>query len=345
MRFGPFDLGPTEPVLVVAEVGVNHNGDRDIGLRQLRAAAKTGAQAVKFQSFDADELAEANAPLAEYQTRSSNAGQREMLKGLELADADFDAYLREGDALGVVVFSTPFDPTNAGRLARAGAKLMKVPSGEITNFDLLRAIAKTKLPTIMSTGMSELDEVRRAVDVFSAAGGGALALLHCVSSYPAPLEQMNLRAIETLRREFDVPVGLSDHSIGPAAAIAAVALGAVIVEKHFTVDRGLPGPDHAMSTEPEEFTDLVATLRKLQAGLGTGQKTAMPVETEVRAVARRSLFATQAIRAGAAITPELLAAKRPGGGIGPDRIDSVVGKRARRDIGAGAMIRPEDLAD
>lgn len=343
-RFGPFDLGPSEPLLVIAEIGVNHNGDRALGLRQLRAAASTGAQAVKFQSFDADELAEAGAPLAEYQTRSSSTSQLEMLRALELTDDDFAAYLKEGESLGVVVFSTPFDANSAERLARQGAKMMKVPSGEITNFDLLRAIARTGLPTAMSTGMSDLDEVRRAVKVHQAAGGGPLAILHCVSSYPAPLEQMNLRAIETLRGEFDLPVGLSDHSIGPAAAIAAVALGAVIVEKHFTVDRGLPGPDHAMSTEPAEFTDLVTTLHKLQVGLGTGTKSAMPTELPIRDVARRSLFAARAIQAGATITRELLLAKRPGGGIGPDRIDTVIGKRTARDLSAGQMLHPDDLA-
>jgi len=197
----------------------------------------------------------------------------------------------------------------------------------------------------MSTGMSDLDEVKRAVAVHRDSGGGPLAILHCVSSYPAPLEQMNLRAIETLRREFDVPIGLSDHSIGPAAAIAAVALGAVIIEKHFTVDRALPGPDHAMSTEPEEFTELVTTLRKLAAGLGTGRKAAMPAEMQIKDVGRRSLFATRAISAGATITRELLVAKRPGGGIGPDHIDSLIGRRAARDIAAGAMLRSEDVRD
>jgi sialic acid synthase SpsE len=338
-------LGPEQPVLVVAEVGVNHNGDRDLGLRQLRAAASTGAQAVKFQSFDANELADATAPLAEYQARTTSTDQRTMLASLELKDVDFDAYRREGERVGVTVFSTPFDPRSAKRLANAGAKLMKVPSGEITNFELLRAIAATGLPTIMSTGMSDLDEVRRAVDVHNKNNGGPLALLHCVSSYPAPLEQMNLRAIETLRNEFAVPVGLSDHSIGPAAAIAAVALGAVIIEKHFTVDRRLPGPDHAMSMEPAEFTELVSTLRKLERGLGSGTKTAMPAELEVRGVARRSVFAARAIRAGTAVTREDLVARRPGGGVGPDRMDSLIGMRAKRDIGAGEMVRFEDVSN
>lgn len=324
---------------------MNHNGDRELGMRQVRAAANTGAQAVKFQSFDANELADASAPLADYQTRSSTGEQRAMLAKLELTDADFAAYLQEGERLGVVVFSTPFDPRSVERLAKAGTKLMKVPSGEITNFDLLRAIARTGLPTIISTGMSELDEVRHAVEVHRAARGGPLALLHCVSSYPAPLEQMNLRAIETLRREFELPIGLSDHSIGPAAAIAAVALGAVVVEKHFTVDRTLTGPDHAMSTEPAEFGDLVDTLRKLRVGLGTGEKRAMPAELEVRDVARRSVFVARAIRAGSAIAREDLVAKRPGGGIGPDRMDSLVGKRAKRDLTEGEMIRFEDVAN
>jgi N,N'-diacetyllegionaminate synthase len=342
--FGPFTIGGSQPVLVVAEVGVNHNGERALGLRQLRAAAETGAQAVKFQSFKADELATKDAPMAEYQTRSNEADQFQMLKRLELADSDLTEYMRDGERLGVVAFSTPFDAASAERLAKLGVKLMKVPSGEITNLELLRAIANTGLPTIMSTGMSDLGEVRRAVETHFAARGGPLALLHCVSSYPAPLDQMNLRAIDTLRAEFALPIGLSDHSIGTAAAIAAVALGAVIVEKHFTVDRALPGPDHRMSTEPAEFTDLVSTIRLLQKGLGSGEKTAVAAELEVRDVARRSLVASRAIRAGTTLTRELLAAKRPGGGIGPDRLDSVIGKRVARDIAADEMLRPEDLA-
>lgn len=343
VRFGPFDLGASHPLLVVAEVGVNHNGDRDLGLRQLRAAAATGAQAVKFQSFKAEELATKSAPMAAYQTRSQEAGQFAMLKRLELPDEDFLAYLREGEHLGVVAFSTPFDTSSAQRLATLGAKVMKVPSGEITNLELLRGIARTGLPTIISTGMSDLDEVRRAVETHQSAGGGPIALLHCVSSYPAPLEQMNLRAIETLRHEFGGPVGLSDHSIGPAAAIAAVALGAVIIEKHFTIDHSLPGPDHAMSMEPREFAELVTTLHKLQSGLGTGEKTPVAAEMDIRRVVRRSLFAARAIPSGTVLTRELFVAKRPGGGIGPEAIDGLVGKRAVRDIAADEMLRPEDL--
>ena len=341
--FGPFTLGTGQAVLVIAEVGVNHNGDRELGMRQLRAAATTGAQGVKFQSFKAEELATKGAPMAAYQERSQQSDQLQMLRRLELSDDDLSAYLAEARRLGVVAFSTPFDAESAARVAELGAQLMKVPSGELTNLDLLRAIARTGLPTIMSTGMSDLEEVRRAVQTHRSAGGGPLALLHCVSSYPAPLEQMNLRAIGTLRDEFGLPVGLSDHSIGSAAAIAAVALGAVIVEKHFTVDRGLPGPDHAMSTQTLEFTEMVRTIRALEAGLGNGQKTAQPAEIEIRRVARRSLFASKSIPAGTVLTREVLTAKRPGGGIGAEQLDSVVGMRTARALRANELLRPEDL--
>lgn len=342
-KFGPLDLRADRPPIVIAEIGVNHNGSLELGLRQLRAASATGAQAVKFQSFKADELSASWTPTAEYQRSATDGTQRDMLRQLELGRDDFAALLEEGSRLGVVAFSSPFDARSADELAGLGVELMKIASGEITNVDLIAAVARTGLPTIMSTGMSDLTEVSAAVEVHRAHRGGPLALLHCVSSYPAQLEDMNLRAIDTLRQRFGLPVGLSDHSIGAEAAMLAVALGAVIIEKHFTVDRTLPGPDHSMSTEPEQFTQLVRLVASAHAALGSGEKVPAASESENRQLGRRSLVAAAAIPAGTVLSRELIVAKRPGGGIPPAEIGTVVGHRTRRRLATDELIARSDL--
>jgi N,N'-diacetyllegionaminate synthase len=343
VTFGPFELGGDAPVLVIAEIGVNHNGERALGLRQIRAALHAGARAVKFQTFKADELATHESPKAAYQETALPESQHRMLRRLELSRSDFAAYRTEAAALGALAFSTPFDPESAGELAEVGVELMKVPSGEITNDDLVATVGRTRLPTIMSTGMSTIDEVAHAVDVFTGSGGGPLALLHCVSSYPAPLEELNLRAMVTLRERFRVPVGLSDHSIGRDAAVAAVALGADIVEKHFTVDRTLPGPDHAMSMEPDDFAQMVRVLEGLRLGLGNGVKGPTAAEMEIRQVARRSIVAATDLPAGTLLTRAHLALKRPGDGLAPQRLSDLVGRRIARHIRAEEPIRDADL--
>ncbi len=344
VRFGPFALGEPAPVLVIAEIGVNHTGDRDIGLRQVRAAVAAGARAVKFQSFHAEELASRSAPKAEYQKRGGTGTQLEMLRGLELSADDLAAYRALAKRLGAIAFSTPFDPRSAGELARAGVELMKLPSGEITNLELIAAVGATGLPTLMSTGMSTVDEVARAVEAYRGAGGGPLVLLQCVSSYPAPIEQQNLRAIPSLRDRFAVPVGLSDHTIGRDAAVAAVALGADVVEKHFTVDRTLPGPDHAMSMEPKEFAELIDVLGRVRIGLGTGIKAPAASELEVRAVSRRSIVPARDLRAGTILSRADLAVKRPGDGLSPARLSELIGRRLVRDVRADEPLRIEDVA-
>lgn len=331
-------------LIVVAEVGVNHNGDPGLALRQLRAAADAGADAVKFQTFRADDLASETAPLAAYQRAGAEqASHREMLRRLELSADALRALFAEGERLGVVAFSTPFDPQSARMLASIGAPWMKVPSGEITHTDLIAAVARTGLPTIVSTGMSTLDEVRTAVQVFRAGRGGPLALLHCVSSYPAPLEQSNLRAMATLRDAFAVPVGLSDHTIGRDAAVAAVALGADVIEKHFTVDPSLPGPDQAMSMDAGAFAEMVGVLRRLREGLGDGTKRRAPAEEETAAVARRSIVAARALRAGTVLAREDIAFKRPGTGLAPEGAARIIGRRLRRDVPAERLLSLDDV--
>ena len=337
-------IGP-DRLTVIAEVGVNHNGDPDLAMRQLRAAAASGADAVKFQTFRADDLASEDAPLADYQRAGTGArSQREMLRALELGADALRALFAEADRLGVVCFSTAFDPESARMLAVLGAPWMKVPSGEITHTDLIEAVARTGLPTIISTGMSTLDEVREAVDLFRASGGGPLALLHCVSSYPAPLEQMNLRAMDTLRYVFGVPVGLSDHTIGRDAAVAAVALGADAIEKHFTIDPSLPGPDQAVSMDAAAFADMVRALREVRTALGDGVKRRMPAEEEIAKVARRSIVAARALSTGHVIRREDLAFTRAGAGIAPTSLVGLIGRRLCRDVRAEHAITEQDLA-
>jgi N-acetylneuraminate synthase/N,N'-diacetyllegionaminate synthase len=341
--FGPFTLGPDAPVLVIAEIGVNHNGDRALGLRLVQAAIAAGARAVKFQSFRADEIVTSSSPMAAYQRAAGADTQRAMLRALELHPDDLAAYRAEARRLGAIAFSTPFDPASAGELAAAGVELMKLPSGEITNDELIAAVGATGLPTIMSTGMSTIEEVAAAVGVYGSAGGGPLVLLHCVSSYPAPLEEQNLRAIPLLHERFGVPSGLSDHTLGRDAAVAAVALGADVIEKHFTIDRTLPGPDHAMSMEPREFADLVRVLGELRRGLGTGVKGPTPSELEIRLKARRSVVATADLPAGTLLTRAHLAVKRPGGGLAPRRLPDLIGRRLARNVRAEEPIRDADV--
>jgi sialic acid synthase SpsE len=342
--FGPFSLGESAPLLVIAEIGVNHNGDRATGLRQVVAAIGAGARAVKFQSFRADELASRSAPKAEYQKRAGSDTQLDMLRRLELPAADLAAYRAEAARSGAIAFSTPFDPESARQLARAGVELMKLPSGEITNHDLIAVVGSTGLPTIMSTGMSTMEEVAAAVQVHRRSGGGPLALLHCVSSYPAPIEEQNLRAISALRERFGVPVGLSDHTVGRDAAVAAVALGADLIEKHFTVDRSLPGPDHAMSMEPAEFAELIDVLARVRAGLGTGVKGPAASELEIKALARRSIVAARDLRAGAVLARSDLALKRPGTGLAPGSLPELLGRALIRDIAADEQLRSSDVS-
>lgn len=324
---------------------MNHNGDRELGLRQLRAALDAGADAVKVQSFRADEIATDRAPSADYQLAgSAGTSQREMLRRLELSEGDLAALFAEGRRLGVIVFTTPFDPESVRIAARLGAPWMKIPSGEVTNHELLAAVAATELPTMLSTGMCTMDEIRAAIAVHRARGGGPLVLLHCVSSYPAPLDQMNLRAIPTLAEAFRLPVGLSDHSLGRDAAVAAVALGACAIEKHFTIDRTLPGPDHAMSMEAADFAEMVRALRQLErGGLGSGVKAPVAAELPIRDVTRRSIVAAVPVASGTTLRRDHLALKRPGTGMPPAMLPTVIGRRVRRDLRADEPIAPVDL--
>ena len=333
-------IGAGARTFVVAEAGVNHNGDLALGEALVDAAATAGADAVKFQTFRTDALVSRAAPKAGYQVETTGAGesQREMLARLELSP-EAHARLQECCAKrGVVFFSAPFDEASADALERLGAPLIKIPSGEITNVPFLRHVARKRRPMIVSTGMSTLDEVAVAVAAIRESGDPPIALLQCVSAYPAPPGDMNLRAMDTLRERFGVPVGLSDHTLGLEVALAAVARGATVIEKHLTLDRTLAGPDHRASLEPGEMAALVRGIRVVEAALGDGEKRPMPSELDTRRVARKSLVAARPIRAGERLVKDAVAIKRPGTGVSPAELEQALGRRVRRDLAADDVI-------
>lgn len=339
-RIGDRVIGDGAPVFIVAEAGVNHNGDPALAGQLIDVAAAAGADAVKFQTFRSAALVTRDAPKAAYQREAAVSGesQQAMLARLELS-LEIHAELKQRCAKrGVLFFSTPFDERSADALEALGVALFKVPSGELTNHPFLRHVAAKGKPVILSTGMSTLDEVTAGVDVIRAAGAPPLALLHCVSAYPAPPADMNLRAMDTLRARFACPVGLSDHTLGIAVALAAVARGASIVEKHLTLDKELPGPDHRASLDPAELGDLVRAIRAVEAALGDGDKRPMPSEIETRRVARKSLVAARAIRAGQKLSADLIAVKRPGTGISPADLPRALGQTVLRDLGPDEVI-------
>jgi len=335
------------PVFVIAEGGVNHEGDPALAHRLVDAAADAGADAVKFQTFDPDALAAADAPKAAYQEAAGETGasQREMLARLVLP-GDAWAGLRD-HALerGLVFLSTPFDDASADLLDRLDVPAFKVGSGELTNLPFLARLARRGRPMLVSTGMADMVEVAAAIDAIAAAGDPPLALFHCVSSYPARAEDANLRAIETLRRAFGVPAGWSDHTPGIELALAATAAGATLIEKHLTLDRTMPGPDHLTSVEPDGFERMVAGIRSISAAMGHGDKVPVEAERAIAAVARRSLHWSRSLPAGAAITDADLVALRPGTGLAPGRAAEVVRRALRRPVAAGTMVVLGDLED
>lgn len=338
-------VGPGSPCYIIGEAGVNHNGRLETALEMVDAAAAAGVDAIKFQTFKAEDLATSRAPKAKYQVRNTPRGQSqvEMLRGLELdltEHRELQARCRER---GIVFLSTPFDFPSVDLLDSLKLPAFKLPSGEITNHPLLGYVAGRGKPVILSTGMSYLKEVQEAVGVLRKNGADKIVLLHCVSSYPAPCRDVNLRAMKTLQEATGLPVGYSDHTEGIGVALAAVALGACAIEKHFTLDRSLPGPDHEASLEPAELTELVKSIRLVEVSLGSGVKEPSPAEMGNRELVRKSIVATSAIAAGTVITREMLAFKRPGTGIAPPEVDEVVGRRAAVDIAADDTLQPEML--
>jgi N,N'-diacetyllegionaminate synthase len=345
VSLGKYSIGETDRCFVIAEAGVNHNGQLDLAVKLIDAAVAAGVDAIKFQTFRAEEVVSPSAPKAAYQKESTGTAesQLEMVKKLELSASDF-AYLSQYCATRNIMFlSTPFDFGSVDLLLSLNVEAFKIPSGEITNFPFLRYVARTGKPIILSTGMSTLDEVAQAVETLREAGCSELVLLHCTSNYPAAAENVNLRAMKTLRDCFDVPTGFSDHTEGSEIPLAAAALGACVVEKHFTLDRSLPGPDHRASLEPPELATMVRGIRKVEVALGTGDKTPFSSELDTAAAARRSLVAADHISAGTVLSETMIAIRRPGTGLAPRMLVSVVGKKAVHDIEAGALLTLEML--
>ena len=336
-------VGLGQPVFVIAEAGVNHNGDVTLAERLIDAAAAAGADAIKFQTFRADDLVAAGAPKAGYQLERTGAdeSQLEMLRALELRTAEWERLVERCRARSLAFLSTPFDASSVELLVGLGVPALKIASPDLTNTLLLERAAATGLPLLVSTGMATGDEVEEALHALPE---GRVLLLHCVSAYPAPVEEANLRAIPAMAERFAVPVGYSDHTLGADVPLAAVALGACVVEKHLTLDRSLPGPDHAASMEPDELAELVRSVRAVESALGDGVKRPSPSEEANRPVVRRSLAAARDLAAGTTLEREMLTALRPGTGIAPTRVGEVVGRALVRDVGRGELLDPSMLA-
>jgi N-acetylneuraminate synthase len=331
---------------VIAEAGVNHNGDLGMACRLIEAAKAAGADAVKFQTFKADRLVACGTPKARYQeeTAPDAADQADLLRKLELDESAHRVLQKEARRQGIQFLSTPFDEPSADMLERLGVPLFKLSSGEVTNKPLLEHVARKGRPIILSTGMSTLEEVGRAVAWIQAVSKAPLTLLHCVSEYPAPFDQINLRAMDTMRAAFGLPVGYSDHTPGIDISLAAVARSACVIEKHLTLDQSLPGPDHRASLEPAAFAALVRGVRAVESALGDGIKRPQPCETGNKAVGRRSLVAAKPLQRGHRLKRSDLVFKRPGHGISPADLESALGKRLKRGVGADEVLTWKVLA-
>jgi N-acetylneuraminate synthase/N,N'-diacetyllegionaminate synthase len=333
-------VGEGEPCFIIAEAGINHNGDIGLARKLIDVAREAGADAVKFQTFKADTLVTKSAAKARYQKETTGAAesQFEMIKGLELTDKDFAALSVHARKEGIIFLSSPFDKSSVDLLDGLGVPAFKIPSGEITNFPLLKHIARKKKPVILSTGMSTLGEIEEALEVIRKERVEEIILLHCVSCYPAKVEDMNLKAMETLRCAFGLPIGLSDHTLGITIPIVAVALGACVIEKHFTLDKNFPGPDHRASLEPDELKQMIKAIRDIEKAMGSGIKIPTAEEAKNKKVVRRSLVAKVDIPKGAIITEEILDFKRPGGGIEPRYMNMIIGRKTRGNIRRDELI-------
>ncbi len=329
--------------LIIAEAGVNHNGDIKIAKELIRQAAIAGADIVKFQTFKADKLLTANAPKADYQIDldEKDITSYQMLENLELSKEDHLILIEESQKNNIEFFSTAFDEISLSFLIGLGMSRIKIPSGEITNKPLLTFISQFDMPVIMSTGMADLSEIESAINVLTSnkLTKSNISILHCTSQYPANFHDINLQAIRSMKDQFGLNVGYSDHTLGSEASIVAVALGATIIEKHITLDSTMAGPDHKASMEPEDFKAMVIAIRNIEKGLGDGIKKPTDSELEMRSVARKSLVANQSIQKGDIFTSENLAVKRPGNGISPMKIDEILGTKSEHSFETNDLIK------
>lgn len=327
-------------VFIIAEAGVNHNGNIEIAKKLVDVAILAGANAVKFQTFKADKLASKQAPKAAYQneTTEQSETQYEMLKKLELTEDMHKELIRYCEGKGIMFLSTPFDIDSIDLLMELGLDIIKIPSGEITNQPYLRAVAKQKKQVILSTGMSDLQEVKDAVQVLRQYGSSDIKVLHCNTQYPTPVEDVNLKAMVKMGEELELPFGYSDHTLGIEIPIAAVALGATVIEKHFTLDKTMEGPDHKASLEPDELNAMVRAIRNVEKAMGKETKVATESEKDNKCIVRKSIVASCGIEKGEILTENNLTVKRPGNGVSPMKWDEVVGTVSNRAYEADEMI-------
>jgi len=337
-------VNPSKKVTVIAEAGVNHNGDLNIAFELIKAAANAGADVIKFQTFNADEIVTNYSKKANYQIKNNlaeaNETQKEMLTKLELSENDHQLLIQRCKQYNIEFLSTGFDLNSLNLLNKLQLKRYKIPSGEITNLPYLKHIAKFKKPIIMSTGMASLDEIEAAVNVLLKEGHPKekLTLLQCTTEYPAPFEEINLKVMKTLRNTFNVKVGISDHSAGISVPIASVALGATVIEKHLTLDKELPGPDHKASIVPNELISMIRGIREIEKALGNGIKIMTPSEEKNKNIVRKSLVATKKINKGDTFSYENIGCKRPGYGISPMKINNILGEKASKNFEKDEMI-------
>lgn len=329
--------------IIIAEAGVNHNGDINLAKQLIEVASKSGADYVKFQTFKTELVISKDAEKADYQKDNTDnkESQFEMAKKLELDKEAHIELIKHCKAKGIKFLSTPFDLESIDLLFGLGVKLYKIPSGEITNYPYLRKVAQKQLPIIMSTGMANLSEIEQALDILLDNGlkRNVITILHCNTEYPTPIHDVNLNAMLTIRDAFKVNVGYSDHTLGIEVPIAAVALGATVIEKHFTLDKTMEGPDHKASLEPNELKAMVKAIRNIELAMGSGIKTASPSESKNKAIARKSIIAKKTIKKGEIFSEKNITVKRPGIGISPMRWNEILGRTAKKEF------KPDDLIE
>jgi N-acetylneuraminate synthase/N,N'-diacetyllegionaminate synthase len=330
-------IGTGQRCFIIAEAGVNHNGDPAVARQLIEAAAKSGADAVKFQTFKAERIASARAEKADYQKQTTGGEEP------QIEPETFSELKEHCRKSGIVFLSSPFDEESADFLDAIDVPAFKIASGEITNLPFLEHIARKGRPILLSTGMSYLNEVQDAVWTIREAGNEAMVLLQCVSNYPADPANTNLRAMITMAETFDLPCGFSDHTMGLTVPLAATALGACVIEKHLTLDRSMQGPDHSASLEPDELETLVQGIRTVESAMGSAIKRPAPSELNTQRAARKSLVANRRILAGAVLTESMIAIKRPGTGIPPAKLSSLVGRRVKEEIEEDTLLTTEML--
>lgn len=331
-----------KPILIIAEAGVNHNGDLVLAKQLIDVAADAGADLVKFQTFSADRLATREAKKADYQsvTTGSVETQHQMLSRLELSAQMHHELIAHCSTRNIGFLSTGFDIESVDLLISLGINHFKIPSGEITNLPYLRHIGQFSKPVIISTGMASMGDIEAAINVLEQAGTvrSLITVLHCTTEYPTPMAEVNLRAMQSMQAAFGVAVGYSDHTASIEVAIAAAALGGTVIEKHFTLDKNLPGPDHKASLEPDELKAMVLAIRNIEIALGDGIKRLTPSEARNKLVVRKSLVASKAIKVGEVFSTENITTKRPGTGISPMNWDDVMGRKSARDFAVDEVI-------